>query len=117
MTSTALRRTLPPGATWAGLVAALLVVAGVAWLVTDARMEGMDHGPGAELGGLGWFIGVWVTMMAAMMLPSAAPAVLVFARTHERNRAVGRAEPAGATGLFVAGYLISWAAAGVLATR
>jgi predicted metal-binding membrane protein len=114
MTSAALRRTLPPGATRAALVAALLVVAGVGWLVTDARMEGMDMGPGTELGGLGWFIVVWATMMAAMMLPSTAPAVLAFARIQERNRAVGHAGPAGATGLFVAGYLLSWAVAGVL---
>jgi predicted metal-binding membrane protein len=115
MTSAALRRTLPPGATRAGLVAALLLVAGAGWVVTDARMDGMDHGPGTDLGGLGWFAVIWVTMMAAMMLPSAAPAVLSFERIQERNGAPGRAEPRGATGLFVAGYLLSWAAAGVVA--
>jgi predicted metal-binding membrane protein len=114
MTSAALRRGLPPGATRAGLVAALLVLAGAAWLVTDARMEGMDHGPGTELGGLGWFVGVWVTMMAAMMLPSAAPAVVAYARNQERSRATGNAEPGIATGLFAAGYLLAWAGAGVL---
>jgi hypothetical protein len=41
----------------------------VAWIVTLERMRGMDAGPGTDLGGLGWFLGLWVTMMAAMMLP------------------------------------------------
>ena len=40
----------------------------------------MDAGPGTDLGGLGWFLGIWVTMMAAMMLPSVSPMVLAFAR-------------------------------------
>jgi len=39
-------------------------------------MGGMISGPGAELGQLGWFVGVWTLMMAAMMLPGATPAVL-----------------------------------------
>ena len=39
----------------------------------------MDAGPGTDLGAFGWFMGVWVTMMAAMMLPSAVPAVPMFA--------------------------------------
>ena len=41
--------------------------------MTIGRMQGMDAGPGTDLGGLAWFVGVWVTMMAAMMLPSTAP--------------------------------------------
>src|SRR3954471_14210144 len=83
----------------------LLGVALVSWVVTFDRMRGMDGGPGTDLGGLGWFIGVWVTMMAAMMLPSVAPMAVTYARP---------AHPAGATALFVAGYLLPWAAAGVL---
>ena len=58
----------------------LLWAALVAWIVTAERMRGMDAGPGTDLGGLGWYAGVWVTMMAAMMLPSVAPMVLLFAR-------------------------------------
>src|SRR5436190_23192376 len=49
-----------------------------AWIVTVARMRGMDMGPGTDLGGIGFFLGIWVTMMAAMMLPSAVPMVLLF---------------------------------------
>jgi hypothetical protein len=49
----------------------LLLVAGalVAWVVTIDRMRGMDDGPGTDLGGLGWFLGIWIPMTAAMMLP------------------------------------------------
>src|SRR5439155_6180090 len=62
------------------VAAVLLGGALVAWVVTVARMRGMDDGPGTDLGGLGWYVGIWVTMMAAMMLPSVAPMVLLFAR-------------------------------------
>src|ERR671914_1813864 len=86
-----------------GLVASLLVVAAGAWAETGDRMDGMDAGPGTELGGLGWFAVVWVTMMAAMMLPSIAPMVLAHARVQ-----------IGATPAFVAGYLLTWAAVGML---
>jgi predicted metal-binding membrane protein len=99
-----LARTPPrSGPVQVGLLASLLVVAAVAWAVTGDRMGGMDAGPGTELGGLGWFAVVWVTMMAAMMLPSIAPMVLA------RARAQVEATPA-----FVAGYLLTWAAVGTL---
>ena len=49
---------------------ALLAVAALAWAVTAERMWGMDEGPATDLGALGWYLGVWVTMTAAMMLPS-----------------------------------------------
>jgi predicted metal-binding membrane protein len=99
-----LSRTPPrSGPVQVGLVAALLVAAAGAWAVTGDRMGGMDAGPGTELGGVGWFAIVWVTMMAAMMLPSIAPVVLAHARAQ-----------IGATPTFVAGYLLAWAAAGML---
>jgi predicted metal-binding membrane protein len=80
-----------------------LVVA--AWAVTVERMQGMDAGPGTDLGGLGWYLGIWVTMTAAMMLPSEAPAALLFVRLR-------RGLP---TLLFLAGYLAVWAAFGLVA--
>jgi predicted metal-binding membrane protein len=93
---------------------ALLGAALVAWIVTYQRMHGMDAGPGTELGGVGWYLGIWVTMMAAMMLPSVAPMVLVFSRV---NRERARRGSAGATPtwVFVAGYLIAWTVYGLLA--
>ena len=47
----------------------LLASSVVAWLVTDDRMGGVDHGPRTDLGSLGFYAGVWVVMMAAMMFP------------------------------------------------
>src|SRR4051812_47837582 len=58
-----------------GLIALLFALAVVAWWSTAQRMSGMDDGPGTALGALGWFLGVWVVMMAAMMFPSVSPTV------------------------------------------
>jgi predicted metal-binding membrane protein len=97
-----------------GLIGALIVLAVVGWTVTDERMGGMDAGPGTDPGALGWFLGVWVVMMAAMMFPSIAPMVLMHVRIQEGRRQRGQEVAVGATTLFVAGYLVSWAAAGVV---
>ena len=78
----------------------LVAIAAGCWAVTAQRMNGMDMGPGTELGDLGWFAGVWAVMMAAMMLPSLVPAVLV------------RSEPPF---LFAGGFLLPWAVAGIVA--
>jgi predicted metal-binding membrane protein len=77
----------------------------VAWAITVERMQGMDAGPGTDLGGLGWYLGIWITMTAAMMLPSEAPAALFLAR-------LTRGLP---TLLFLAGYLAVWTAYGLVA--
>lgn len=90
------------------LVLALLALAGLAWLSTADRMAGMDAGPGTDLGALGWFLGVWVVMMAAMMFPSLAPTVALYGRM-TRSRGLDRPL------LFAAGYLLVWGAAGVVA--
>jgi predicted metal-binding membrane protein len=84
----------------------IVLVAGAvaAWAVTVDRMRGMDAGPGTDLGALGWYLGIWVTMTAAMMLPSAAPAA--------RHVARARRVP---TLLFTAGYLAVWMGYGLLA--
>jgi predicted metal-binding membrane protein len=89
-----------------GLVALLLALAAVAWWLTADRMAGMDAGPGTELGALGWFVGVWVVMMAAMMFPSLAPTVALYARMTRRR---GLDRPL----LFAGGYLLVWGIAGL----
>jgi predicted metal-binding membrane protein len=91
----------------------LLGLAAVAWLVTDDRMGSMDSVPAMDLGGLGFFVTVWVTMMAAMMFPSVAPTVLMYDRLREGHLARGKGASADATGLFVAGYLLAWTVAGL----
>jgi predicted metal-binding membrane protein len=91
-----------------GLVTALLVLSGIAWWSTVDRMRGMDDGPGTELGALGWFLGIWLVMMAAMMFPSVAPTVALYARmTRERS--------AAAPLVFTSSYLLVWGAVGVVA--
>jgi predicted metal-binding membrane protein len=91
-----------------GLVALLFVLAGIGWWWTADRMRGMDNGPWTDLGTLGWFLGVWVVMMAAMMFPSVAPTVALYSRmTRERSLV----SPL----LFAAGYLVVWGGAGLLA--
>jgi len=88
----------------------LLLVAGACWAVTVHRMQGMDMGPGTDLGSLGWFAVVWVTMMAAMMLPSLSPMAAAYAYgRHRRAWAI-----LGAI-VFAAGYLLAWAGFGLLA--
>ena len=94
-----------------GVVAALVGATLAAWVLVIARMRSMDAGPGTDLGSAGWYLGIWVTMMAAMMLPSALPMVLLFSKA-----ASGSARRPGLrTALFVVGYLIAWAAFGVVA--
>jgi predicted metal-binding membrane protein len=91
-----------------GLVAVLFALAVVAWWATGARMQDMDAGPWTALGAFGWFLGSWVVMMAAMMLPSVAPTVALYSRmTRERS-------PLSPL-LFTAGYFVVWGAVGAVA--
>ncbi len=96
------------------IVGALVVLAAVAWWMTDLRMAGMDAGPGTDPGALGFYVTTWVVMMAAMMFPSIAPMVLMYVGLQRGRRERGLPAPAGATVSFVAGYLLLWAAAGVV---
>ena len=91
-----------------GLVALLFGLAGLAWWATADQMAGMDAGPGTDLGTFGWFLGVWIVMMAAMMFPSVAPTVALYAQM-TRRRGLGRPL------LFTSGYLLVWGVAGVAA--
>src|SRR5271165_1251889 len=88
-----------------GMVAVVLAAAGLAWWSTPDRMAGMDAGPGTALGSVGWFTGVWATMMAAMMLPSLTPTAAVFAAL------VGRELSRDL--VFAGGYLLVWTVAGI----
>lgn len=91
-----------------GLVGALFALTGLSWWWTVRQMRGMDEGPWTGLGPLAWFLGVWVTMMAAMMFPSAAPTVALYSRMTRQRSPMWPA-------LFVAGYLVTWTAAGLVA--
>jgi predicted metal-binding membrane protein len=71
------------------------------------QMMGLTMGMSAAL-----FILVWIVMMVAMMFPTAAPMILVFARVHAAKR---QNEPAFVpTWVFVSAYLLIWTLFGVL---
>jgi predicted metal-binding membrane protein len=90
-------------ATTAALTATLGLAA-ASWVVAVSRMKGMDMGVATRLGSFAFFVALWIWMMAAMMLPGAATAVL--RRTHASGRV--RAVP-----LFVASYLGVWTLVGL----
>jgi predicted metal-binding membrane protein len=89
------------------MVAALTATLGLAaasWGIAVWQMHGMDMGVATRLGSFASFIAIWVVMMAAMMLPGAAPAVVRRAHASGRMRVVP---------LFAGSYLAVWALVGV----
>jgi predicted metal-binding membrane protein len=88
----------------AAALAVTFGLAAAAWVVAVRQMNGMDMGVATELGSFAFFAALWVSMMAAMMLPGAAPAVVRSAHASGRVRAVP---------LFVASYLGVWTLVGV----
>ena len=95
-----------PTARTAAMAAALAATVGLAaasWVIAVRQMQGMDMGVATRLGSFASFTAVWVVMMAAMMLPGAAPAVLRRTQASDGVRAVP---------LFIGSYLAVWALAG-----
>src|SRR5580700_10760799 len=88
----------------AAALTATLGLAAASWVVVVRQMNGMDMGVATRLGSFGFFVAVWVSMMAAMMLPGAVPAVM--RRAHASGRVL-------AVLVFVASYLAVWAVVGV----
>jgi predicted metal-binding membrane protein len=83
---------------------ATLGLAAASWVIAIRQMSGMDMGVATELGSFAFFLAVWVSMTAAMMLPGAAPAAMRHARTEGRVRGVP---------IFVGSYLTIWTIVGV----
>lgn len=97
-----------PGASTAARATVLAVILGLAaacWMMSVRLMNGMDMGVATRPGPFGFFAVVWIMMMAAMMLPGAAPAVL------RRVKAGGGLAVAAA---FAGSYLAVWALAGIV---
>ena len=90
-------------ATTATALAATLGLAATCWVVAIRQMSGMDMGTATELGSFPSFLAVWMSMMAAMMLPGSVTPVLRIAR--------GRVP---AVPLFVGSYLAVWAIVGAV---
>jgi len=61
----------------------------------------------------GLIFAMWWAMMVAMMLPGAAPTLLLFARVNRSQKAPGR--PYVPTGIFAGGYLTAWGGFSLLA--
>jgi len=85
------------------VLAATLGLAAACWAAAARLMGGMDMGVATRPGSFGFFAAAWVTMMAAMMLPGAAPAVA------RQARMSGTVHTAA---VFAAAYLAVWALAG-----
>jgi predicted metal-binding membrane protein len=108
------------------IVAALVGVSALSWLylvllargMADmAAMPGMSMAPMLEpwtIRDAALMFAMWWVMMVGMMLPSAAPMMLTFAAINRRRRE--RGSPYVPTALFVAGYLLAWAAFSLAAT-
>jgi predicted metal-binding membrane protein len=89
----------------AAALTATLGIAAASWFVAVRQMSRMmDMGVATQLGSFAFFLTLWVPMMAAMMLPGAAPAVVKHARAGGRLRAVP---------LFVGSYLAAWTLVGI----
>jgi predicted metal-binding membrane protein len=87
----------------AAALTATLGLAAASWGVALRQMNGMDMGVATQLGSFAFFVALWVSMMAAMMLPGAAPAVV------RRVHAGGvRAVP-----LFIGSYIATWTLVGL----
>src|SRR5437899_1389970 len=98
------RMTSARTAATAAALTATLGLSAASWVVALRQMNGMDMGVATRLGSFAFFATVWVSMMAAMMLPGAAPAVL--RRAHASGRLC-------VVPLFVGSYLAVWTLVGV----
>ena len=96
----------------AGAVLGALAVG--AWAASIDRMDATDLGSRFSVGSLGFFVVLWVLMMAAMMFPSVWPAVAMHGLVIRRRAAAG-GRPFGRSAAFVGGYLAAWTAFGLVA--
>lgn len=95
------------------ILASLIVLAGAAWALLAWRGAEMDEmtltmGLGAPL-----FVALWIVMMVAVMFPTAAPMILMFARIHNTKRE--RGQNFVPTWIFTSAYLLVWSATGIAA--
>ena len=93
----------------------LIAVIAAAWLYTLSGV-GMDMGAATAASPAGLFLTfvMWWVMMAAMMLPAAAPTILIFAAVNRKSGE--RGHPIVPTGIFAAGYVLAWGGFSILAS-
>lgn len=95
------------------ILGSLLVLAGAAWAVLAWQGAGagemsLTMGMSAPL-----FIALWIVMMVAVMFPTAAPMILMFARIHNTRRQ--RGQNFVPTWIFTSAYLLVWSVTGIFA--
>ena len=105
------------------ILSVLLALAALAWVFVihqantmsgSAMAGGMSAPAGLTMGmGAALFLAVWIAMMVAMMFPSAAPMVMMYGAIAAGKRQ--RRQVYTPTWIFVAGYLLIWTLAGVVA--
>ena len=104
------------------IIAALVLVSGVAWVFTVRHMghmglgmmtHGMTMGMPFSLSNAGLYIMLWGMMMIAMMFPSVAPMAVLFSTISRRKRE--EAAPYAPAWIFVAGYTLLWTLTGGIA--
>src|SRR6266849_5745942 len=80
------------------ILALLLILAAASWAVLiwqSSMMNSMGMGLTMDMGAV-LFLAIWVVMMIAMMFPTVAPMILVFARVQRDRGSFGRARRLGA---------------------
>ena len=97
------------------ILGTLLVLAALAWGVLIWQAPGMNNqGMGLTMGmSAALFIAIWAVMMVAMMLPAAAPMILMFSAVYAGKRQ--KEQPFVPTWIFVSAYLLVWIVCGVIA--
>jgi predicted metal-binding membrane protein len=90
------------------ILALLLILAAASWMILIWQSRtAIGMGIGLTMGmGAALFLAIWVVMMVAMMFPTAAPMILVFARVQRDRGSFGRAFVP--TWVFVSAYLLIW---------
>ncbi len=99
-------------------LAGLVVLTVLAWLyllrlgreMADMAEMGMAHTEPWTVTDAGLAAVMWAVMMVAMMLPAAAPMILVFATVNRKRREAPGTAPHVNTTLFVLAYLVVWGA-------
>ena len=86
--------------------AALAVVVALSWAYLLAGAGMAMPRPEWTAGYFGVMFAMWAVMMVAMMLPSAAPMILLYLKIARQGESRGGAQRA--TGLFVLGYVAVW---------
>ena len=98
------------------ILGSLAVLAAGAWALVVWQSAVMDDEMSLTMGmGAPLFIAIWVLMMVAIMFPTAAPMMLMFARIHNTRRE--RGQNFVPTWIFVSAYLLVWSVSGVATGR